>query len=285
MTVTGASGSIGSALCRRIAKQKPKLLVLLDQDESGIFDIYEELKETCRVDYVIASIRELDVLFEVFKKYKPEYVFHCAALKHVSLMERWPDEARKTNIDGLNNVIDAAKLGDVKKFVFISTDKAVNPSCVMGETKKEGEKICMEANEDVFGRKVEFMVVRFGNVLASAGSVVEIWRKQIEENKPITITDKRMKRYTMGIYDAVELILQVAQYGDGGCKYALDMGDQLPILELAKTMVKLSGKDIKIRYIGCKSGEKLSEELYDKNSEKLIWFRNGIFQICQKDNT
>ena len=219
--VTGAAGSIGSALCRKLAGLKPKKLILVDQDETGIFDIYEELKGKANVDYVVASIRDSQAIFDTFGMYNPDIVYHAAAYKHVSLMEKYPEEARKTNVDGLQNVIDAAIGVKVKKFVFISSDKAVNPTCEMGRTKKEGEELCLE--DKPFG-STKFIVVRFGNVMPSRGSIVPIFQKLITEGKNLTVTDKKMKRYFMGIYDAVRLVLKATVLGKGGEIMVLDMG-------------------------------------------------------------
>lgn len=262
--VTGAAGSIGSALARTIVKQCPKQLVILDCDETGIFDLYEELKETRRVDYVIANIRDIQTLLDIFDLYKPQIVYHAAAYKHVVLMERYPEEAQKTNIGGTENVIFAAMYGRVEKFIFISTDKAVNPKCVMGKTKLEGEKMCLEMNN----RKTKFIVVRFGNIMASRGSLIPTWNKQIAENKPLTVTHKEMKRYFMGIYEAVDLVLEATRMGKGGEIFVLDMGGQMSISKLARWMIRFSGKPLTIKYTSPKKGEKFTEELMTAEEKK-----------------
>lgn len=263
--VTGAAGSIGSALCRRIIAYQPERLLLLDQDETGLFDIYEELKDKIPCDYIIASIRERENLISLFYEFKPQMVIHAAAYKHVVLMERWPEEAEKTNIFGLQNVIDASLLSDVEKFVFISSDKAVHPHSVMGKTKERGEKICLTANG-----KTKFTVVRFGNVMPSRGSVVPIFQKQIAEGKNLTVTDKKMRRYFMGIYDAADLILKALFLGNGGEIFILDMGQPMFIKDLAQLMIKLSGKDLSIQYTAAQKGEKFSEQLMTKEEKKRM---------------
>ena len=276
----GAAGSIGSALCRRLAKLKPKKLVLLDYDETGIFDIYEELKEKANVDYVIANIRDADAMFDTFGWYNPDIVFHAAAYKHIALMERYPEEARKTNVEGLKNVIDAAIGTKTEKFIFISSDKAVNPTCVMGKTKKIGEELCLE--DKLFG-DTKFIVVRFGNVMPSRGSVVPIFQKQIAEGKNLTVTDRKMKRYFMGIYDAVELVLRATVLGKGGEIMVLDMGEEVYIEKLAKLMIKLSGKDLKIRYTKVQKGEKYAEELMTKDEAARAIKQKGLWIIPPRD--
>ena len=272
--VVGAAGSIGSALVKTIAKQNPKQLIILDQDETGIFDLYEELKDTCNVEYVIGNIRDGDKMLSVVGDYKPEYVYHAAAYKHVSLMDKWPDEAEKTNVMGTRNLILSCK-GKVEKFVFISSDKAVNPKCVMGMTKKKGEDMCLAMEG-----KTKFMVVRFGNVMASRGSLLPIWNRQIAENKNLTVTHPKMERYMMGIYDAVDLVLEASRIGKGGEKFILDMGEPVKIAEFAKTIIRISGKPLDITYTNPKKGEKYSEELMTKE-EKARATKNGKLFIIK----
>src|SRR3989344_1598524 len=252
--ITGAAGSIGSALARRIAELAPKSLIILDQDESGLFDVGEDTKKLCKIHLVIASIRESDRINEVFSKYHPDIVYHCAAYKHVSLMEIWPAEAELTNVYGTKVLVDASIKFAVDKFIFVSTDKAVNGTSVMGKTKKEGERICSEANK---AKVTKFIIVRFGNVMASRGSVVPIFQKQISEGKNLTITDRRMRRFFMGIYEAVELIIRATIIGKAGDTIVLDMGEPLSIVELAKLMIKLSGKNLKLVFTKIRKGEKL----------------------------
>lgn len=257
--ITGAAGSIGSALARRIYKEKPKKLVLVDNNESGLFEIQQELSG---IDAIVCSIRDEDRIHDVFKRFKPTMVFHVAAYKHVPLMEAHPFEAIKTNIGGLINIATTAIQNKVKRFVFISTDKAADPVSIMGLTKKYGEKLCKTYSEI---SKTKFTIVRFGNVMASRGSVIPIWQKQIAENKPITVTDKQMQRYFMGIYEAVELILEASKKPQG--LYLLDMGDPINIYEFAKLMIKISGKDLPIVITGNRGAEKLFERLHDPNTE------------------
>ena len=260
---TGAAGSIGSALCRKLAQLPLKQLIILDQDETGVFDIYEELKNKCKTEYIIANIREKENIAKLFRKYSPDIVYHAAALKHVALMEKWPEEAYKTNIIGTINLIDAAISTNVQKFIFISSDKAVNPLSVMGKTKKLGEVSCLARNG-----ATKFIVVRFGNVMPSRGSVVPIFQKLIAEGKNLPVTHKRMERYFMGIYDAAMLILKATLLGKGGEVFILDMGESMLISELAKIMVRLSGKDLDIYYTKPAKGEKLTEVLMTKEEKK-----------------
>ena len=274
--VTGAAGSIGSALSRRIAELKPKSLIILDQDESGLFDVGADVRRICKTDLVIANIREKDRINEIFSKYRPDIVYHCAAYKHVSLMEIWPQEAEATNVVGTRILVDASIKFKVDRFIFVSTDKAVNGTSVMGRTKKEGERICQEANS---AKVTEFIVVRFGNVMASRGSVVPIFQKQIAEGKNLTITDPRMKRFFMGIYEAVELILRATIIGKAGDTIVLDMGKPILIVELAKLMVKLSGKNLKLEFTKIGKGEKLFEELMTSEEKKRAVKKDGLFVI------
>ena len=270
----GAAGSIGSALCRKLVLLKPKKIIILDQDESGIFDIYEELKEKGNIEYVIGSIRDKEKMIQIFYDYQPQIVFHAAAYKHVVLMEKWSDEAEKTNVVGLRNVIDAALLSDVEKFIFISSDKAVNAVSVMGRTKAIGERMCLDADG-----KTKFIIVRFGNVMPSRGSVVPIFQKQIAEGKNLTVTSPDMRRYFMGIYDAVDLMLKAAEQGKGGEIFLLDMGEVIYIKDLAKLMIKISGKPLEIIYTHIGEGEKLHEELYDKKTETIKKVEEGLLLI------
>lgn len=274
--ITGAAGSIGSALSRRIAELKPESLIILDQDESGLFDVGEDVKKFCKTHLVIANIRESDRINGVFSKYRPDIVYHCAAYKHVSLMEMWPEEAERTNVGGTQILVDASIKFRVDKFIFVSTDKAVNGTSVMGRTKKEGERICQEANK---AGVTKFIIVRFGNVMASRGSVVPIFQKQIAEGKNLTITDARMKRFFMGIYEAVELVIHATIIGRAGDIIVLDMGELIHIIELAMLMIKLSGKNLKLEYTKARKGEKLFEELMTDEEKKRAVKKNGLFVI------
>ena len=272
--ITGAAGSIGSALSKKISLLSPKLLVILDQDETGIFDLYEEIKNVCNVDYVIASIRDYGKILEVFREYKPDIVYHAAAYKHVVLMERFKEEAIATNIIGLGNVVKSAVEVGVKKFIFISSDKAVNPTSTMGWTKSQGEKMCLKEKG-----MTKFIIVRFGNVMPSRGSVVPIFQKQISENRNLTITHPKMKRYFMGIYEAVNLVIKATQKGKHGDIIVLDMGDPIYITDLAKTMIKLSGKPLEIIYTQPNKGEKFNEELMTKKERSRAKKVDGMYII------
>ncbi len=262
--ITGAAGSIGSALSNRIADLNPKQLVLLDNNESGLFEIYEEVNDRCNADYVVGDIRDTEWIYEIFKKYKFDIVYHAAAYKHVVLMEKYPIEAVKTNIEGLLNILHASEMIKIKKFIFISSDKAVNPTSYMGKTKKEGERYCKEYNK----HGLNCIIVRFGNVMASRGSVVPIFQKAITEGKDLEVTDKKMKRYFMGIYEAVDLILEATRLGRGGETFVLDMGKPMEILQLAQFMIKLSGKDLKIKFSKANKGEKFDEQLMTLEESK-----------------
>jgi len=263
--VTGGGGSIGSELCRQIAGYKPKKLIIVDIYENNAYDIEQELKmkhPELDLTVLIASVRNLKRLEAIFDKYRPELIYHAAAHKHVPLMEDSPNEAVKNNVAGTYNVVRAADKYGVKRFVLISTDKAVNPTSVMGATKRICEMIIQS-----FGKRseTEFVAVRFGNVLGSNGSVIPLFKKQIAEGGPVTVTDPEIIRYFMTIPEAVSLVLQAGAYAAGGEIFVLEMGEPVKILDLAKNLIRLSGftpdKDIKIVFTGLRSGEKLYEEL------------------------
>lgn len=263
--VTGAGGSIGSELCRQIIKYKPQKLVMLDIYENNLYDIEQELKykfPKIKIDAVIASVRDKKRLRQLFEQYKPYLVFHAAAHKHVPLMENSPLEAIKNNIFGTYNVTNACDEFEVKRFILISTDKAVNPTNIMGATKRMCEMIVQAKNKV---SKTEFAAVRFGNVLGSNGSVVPLFKKQITEGGPITVTHKDITRFFMTIPEAVELVLQAMTYANGGEIFVLDMGEPVKIYDLAVSLIKLSGyipnEDIEIKITGLRPGEKLYEEL------------------------
>ena len=263
--ITGGGGSIGQELCRQIAKYKPRRLVALDIYENTVFELANEMKvKFPRLEFeaVIGSVRNRGRLEEVFQKYKPHVVFHAAAHKHVPLMEKHPKEAVLNNILGTKNMIDLSDLHAVEKFVMISTDKAVNPVNVMGATKRAAEMILQEKNENSHTR---YSAVRFGNVLGSNGSVLPIFRKQIEAGGPVTVTHKDIKRYFMTIPEAVQLVVQAGAMARGGEIFVLDMGDPMKIMDLAENVIKLSGYtpnvDIDIAVTGLRPGEKLYEEL------------------------
>ena len=262
--VTGGGGSIGSELCRQIATKFPKRLIIVDIYENNAYDIQQELKrQNPDLDLLvlIASVRDRKKIDCIFKKYKPQIVFHAAAHKHVPLMEDSPNEAIKNNVHGTHNVANCAGKYNAEKFVLISTDKAVNPTNIMGATKRICEMI-VQSMAKMY--KTEFAAVRFGNVLGSNGSVIPLFKKQIKEGGPVTVTHKDIVRYFMTIPEAVSLVLQAGAYAKGGEIFVLDMGEPVRIYDLAVNMIRLSGfepfKDIDIMVTGLRPGEKLYEE-------------------------
>ncbi len=274
--VTGAAGSIGSELCRQIIQLNPSKLILLDQSETGLFYIQQELIQgnwESDAEYIIADVVNEDAIRKVMVDHEPQLIFHAAAYKHVPLMEDHPQEAIRNNILGTKNLADLASKYNVESFVLISTDKAVRPTSVMGSTKLISE-IYLQAKSTI--SKTRFVTVRFGNVLNSAGSVVPTFRKQIEQGGPVRVTHPDMERFFMTIPEAVKLVLQAETIGATGDILILDMGEQIKIVDLAKDMITLSGmnypEDIDIEFTGIRPGEKLYEELlYDseKNASKV----------------
>ena len=265
--VTGAGGSIGSELCRQIARYKPALLVLFERYENNLYALDLELRETfpqVRMLPVIGDTNQVERVTEVFNAVSPHLVFHAAAHKHVPLMEQNPGEAVRNNILGTRVVCDAALACGVERFVLISTDKAINPTNVMGATKRVAEYLAETMNQR--GR-TRFTVVRFGNVLGSNGSVVPLFTEQIRKGGPVTVTHPDIKRYFMTIPESVQLVLQTSVMGQGGDVFVLDMGEQIRVADLARNMIILSGhvpdQDIKIIYTGLRPGEKLYEELFE----------------------
>jgi FlaA1/EpsC-like NDP-sugar epimerase len=263
--ITGAGGSIGSELCRQAAEFRPEVLLMLGRGENSIFEIDQELAHSfpnLNKIPIIGDIRDRDKMNRVFKIYRPTVVFHAAAHKHVPLMEQEPDEAVKNNIFGTKLLAELADDYSCKRFVLISTDKAVNPKSVMGVTKRIAELIIQDLNAR---SRTCYMTVRFGNVLGSRGSVIPLFQKQIARGGPVTITDPEMARFFMTIPEAVQLVIQAGALGQGGEIFILDMGEPVKILELAKELIRLSGfvpdKDIKIEYSGIRPGEKMAEEL------------------------
>lgn len=264
--VTGGGGSIGSELCRQIASFNPKHLIIVDNYENNAYTIQQELirkyEGKLNLSTIIASIREYKRMDEIFNEYKPDVVFHAAAHKHVPLMENSPSEAIKNNIFGTLNVARLADAYKVKRMVLISTDKAVNPTNIMGATKRAAEMIIQTINKN---SETEFVAVRFGNVLGSNGSVIPLFKKQIAEGGPVTITHPDIIRYFMTIPEAVQLVLQAGAMAKGGEIFILDMGEPVKIVDLANNLIRLSGfepgVDIKIEYSGLRAGEKLYEEL------------------------
>lgn len=279
--VTGGGGSIGSELCRQIATCHPRQLIILDIYENNAYDIQQELKRQygTRLDLrvEICSIRDKKRVYQIFEQYRPDVVFHAAAHKHVPLMEECPDEAIKNNIFGTYHVVRAAEKYGVKKFVMISTDKAVNPTNLMGATKRFCEMILQSRR----GSSTEFCAVRFGNVLGSNGSVIPLFKRQIANGGPVTITDKRIIRYFMTIPEAAMLVLEAGAMAKQSQIFVLDMGQPVKILTLAENLIRLSGlepyKDIEIKEIGLRPGEKLYEELLMQSEHLLTTANDKIF--------
>lgn len=263
--ITGGGGSIGSELCRQIAKYHPKRLVIFDIYENNAYEIQQELKRNYPdlvLSTLVGSVRDQNRLDAVFEKYRPDIVYHAAAHKHVPLMEKSPNEAIKNNVLGTYKLVQMADKWGVKKFVQISTDKAVNPTNIMGASKRMCEMIIQSVNET---SKTDFVAVRFGNVLGSNGSVIPLFERQIAAGGPVTVTHPDIIRYFMTIPEAVSLVLQAGSYAKGGEIFVLDMGEPVKIMDLAKNMIRLSGlkvgKDIEIQITGLRPGEKLYEEL------------------------
>lgn len=285
--VTGGGGTIGSELCRQIAKANPRKLIIADNYENNAYDIQQELifkyKNNLNLKVEIVSVQNKEKLDIIFNKYRPNIVFHAAAYKHVPLMEDCPEEAIRNNIFGTYNTVMAAHRYGVERFVLISTDKAVNPTNIMGATKRFCEMIIQSMKGY---SKTEYVAVRFGNVLGSNGSVIPLFQKQIEMGGPVTITDKRIVRYFMTISEAVQLVLQAGSMANSSEIYVLDMGEPVKILDLAENLIKLSGhipyKDIQIIETGLRPGEKLYEEIL-MNSEKLIATANHKIFIEHQD--
>lgn len=279
--VTGGGGSIGSELCRQIIKYKPQNLVILDIYENTLYDIERELEAdypTANIKAIIGSVRDKERLEEVFNKYKPNVVFHAAAHKHVPLMETSPLEAIHNNVFGTYNVVNCADKYGVEKFVLISTDKAVNPTNIMGASKRVCEMIVQAKNKV---SNTEYAAVRFGNVLGSNGSVIPLFKKQIERGGPVTVTHKDITRFFMTIPEAVQLILQAVTYAKGGEIFVLDMGEPVKIYDLAVSLIKLLGYepnvDIPIEITGLRPGEKLYEEILMSEEGLTSTKHNKIF--------
>ncbi len=269
--VTGAGGSIGSELCRQIARFEPERLILFELSENNLYQIHRELRTHCpelQVTPVLGDIRNPDKVQQTWSRWQPQVVFHAAALKHVPLMESNVDEVVPNNIFGTRHVVEASRACGVKRFVFISTDKAVNPKSVMGATKRIGELLVQEASD---GRDGTYVAVRFGNVLGSSGSVVPLFKEQIAAGGPVTVTHPEIRRYFMTIPEAVSLIIQSAAMGVGGEIFVLDMGEPVRIRDLAEDLIRLSGfepgQDIEIVYTGLRPGEKLNEELFTSKEQ------------------
>ncbi|MEX0763060.1 MAG: nucleoside-diphosphate sugar epimerase/dehydratase [Dehalococcoidia bacterium] len=279
--VTGAAGSIGSELCRQIGRFSPELLVTFDQDETGVFDVMRSLGSEYPdlvTEPVVGDVRDAGKVERVFRQFKPDIVFHAAAYKHVPLMEQHPDQAIQTNVLGTHTLALAARLWGVSKFVLVSTDKAVNPTSIMGATKRAAEASIQQVGSE---GTTCFVAVRFGNVLGSRGSVVPIFQEQISRGGPITITDPEMRRYFMTIPEAVLLVLQAGAMGENGQVLVLDMGQPVKILDLARQLIKLSGlepdKDIPIVFTGIRPGEKLFEDILSAEEGTSATCHNRVF--------
>jgi len=266
--VTGGAGSIGSELVRQLAKNNK--IFIVDTNENNTFLLREELREKGYWVYSrTGDIKNKDTIFDVFSDFKPQIVFHCAALKHVTPNEEYPREVVETNILGTLNLIEEAKNWEcLEKFVFISTDKVVNANCNMGITKLCAEGLVRKAGD-------KFVAVRFGNVLDSQGSVLKIWKRQVDNGEPITITDKRMERYTMTIPEACSLVIKASQSGGNGETWILDMGERKKIIDLKEELYP----DYPVKEIGIRKGETLDEKLMTQDEEKLAIKRGKFFII------
>lgn len=286
--ITGAGGSIGSEICRQILPFQPKVLLLLGHGENSIFNIHQELLRNqslgnTKLVPIITDIQDYDKLLKLFKAYKIDIVFHAAAHKHVPLMELNPEEAVKNNVIGTKNIVEVSHISKIERFVMISTDKAVNPTSVMGASKRVAEKIlkCYAKRSST-----RFVAVRFGNVLGSRGSVIPMFKQQIENGGPITITHPNMIRYFMTIPEASKLVIQAGAYGKGGEVFILDMGEPVRIVDLAEDLIRLAGLevggDIEIKFTGVRPGEKLYEELLTA-SEGITATRNSKIFVAKPE--
>ena len=277
--VTGGAGSIGSELVRQICKYNYRALIVVDQAESALYDLQQELKQAGFFNFVpiVGDIRDKNKMRILFEEYRPDRIFHAAAYKHVPLMEQNPYEAVKINVAGTKTIVDLAVEYDVEKFVFVSTDKAVNPTNVMGATKRIAEMYISCRQQE---GKTKFITTRFGNVLGSNGSVIPLFRKQIEKGGPLTVTHKDITRYFMTIPEASQLVLEAGAMGKGGEIFIFDMGESVKILDLAKNMIRLSGlhypDDIDIKITGLRPGEKLYEELLANGENTLPTYHDKI---------
>jgi FlaA1/EpsC-like NDP-sugar epimerase len=285
--VTGAGGSIGRELCRQIARWDPEELFLLGHGENSIFETLIELEQdypSLMLHPLIADIRDKERIEHIFSTYLPQVVFHAAAHKHVPLMQANIEEAVSNNVLGTRTIVDASLASGVEKLVMISTDKAICPTSVYGATKRIGEMMVLDAAHQS-GKS--FSVVRFGNVLGSRGSVILLFKRQIDDGGPVTITHPDMQRYFMTIPEAVHLVLQASAMGKGGEVFVLNMGEQIRIVDLAQDLIRLSGlepgKDIEIVYTGIRPGEKLSEALWDEGANYLATIHPDILRLSESD--
>ena len=284
--ITGAAGSIGSEIVRQCLSFKPKLVVLVDQGETPLYEIENELSGQ-NIEIIVGDVRNVSRMEKIFEHFKPSYVFHAAAYKHVPLMEDNPYEAINTNVFGTQNIANLSAKYQVKKFVFVSTDKAVNPTNIMGASKRIAEIYVQSLNAKLrleSDHHTMYITTRFGNVLGSNGSVIPLFKKQIEEGGPVTVTHPEITRYFMTIPEACQLVLEAGVMGNGGEIYIFDMGESIKIIDLAHKMINLSGfevdKDIKITFTGLRPGEKLREELLNDN-ENTIGTHNPKIMIAR----
>ena len=267
--VTGAAGSIGSEIVRQLLNLQPKKVILLDQAESALYDLNQELKrknKSKNTEIIVGDITRKERLTNIFKSFRPEIIFHAAAYKHVPLMENNPTESIRTNLLGTKIIADLAAEHNIQKFILVSTDKAVNPTNVMGASKRSAEMYCQALNQE---HKTKFIITRFGNVLGSNGSVIPLFKKQINSGGPVTVTHPDVTRFFMTIKEACQLVLEASSMGNGGEIYVFDMGESIKIIDLANKMIQLAGlkidKDIKIKIIGLRPGEKMFEETLNIN--------------------
>jgi FlaA1/EpsC-like NDP-sugar epimerase len=286
--VTGAAGSIGSELCRQLLKYNPDSLILIDQAESPLYDIEFELKQSKKVSSIhafIADITNEDRIKSIFTQFKPHILFHAAAYKHVPMMESNPSEAIVTNILGTKSLADLSVEAGIEKFVMVSTDKAVNPTSVMGCSKRVAEIYVqsLDSHLKLIGKtQTSFVTTRFGNVLGSNGSVIPTFKKQIQGGGPVTVTHPEITRYFMTITEASRLVLEAGIMGRGGEIFIFDMGKPIKIFDLAKKMIRLSGlepgKDIDIAFVGLRDGEKLYEELLNNKEDTIPTHHDKILK-------
>lgn len=283
--VTGGGGSIGGELARQICRFGPRSLILLDHSENGLFHINLELERKwsgmeMEIELVVADVRDREKMDKIFKKYVPEVVFHAAAHKHVPMMEVHPDEAVMNNIIGTKNVVELAERHGAERVVMISTDKAINPTSVMGASKRVAEMVVKYLGNK---NKTKFVAVRFGNVLESNGSVIPMFKQQIAEGGPVTVTDREVKRYFMTLPEASQLVIQAGALGKGGEVFVLDMGEQVRVLGMAEELIRLSGlevgEDIEIKIVGLRPGEKMFEEILTKEERSGVLGDSGHEKI------
>jgi len=286
--VTGAAGSIGGGLVHQLANYEPELLVLLDQAESPLYELQFEIMQqfpACKIEVVMGDIRNLERIEKLFQLFQPAWVFHAAAYKHVPMMEDNPSEAILTNIKGTKQLVELSLKYAAHKFVMISTDKAVNPTNVMGASKRISEMIVQRANGM---NQTQFITTRFGNVLGSNGSVIPLFKRQIEQGGPVTVTDEHVTRFFMTIPEACQLVLEAGIMGSGGEIFVFDMGESVKIIDLAKNMIRLSGlevgKDIEIRFTGLRPGEKLYEELLSASENTLPTHHPKILKALLRES-